>query len=290
MPTETSVLATPKFRRYGGEKPFYLSKGVVTEDGKPKVSVTRWDADYALRHVEKTAQLPSLYESHTAAAQDPELRQSIFSSPAEWQRTLILNPNAPTDTPEYVLMDADNSQAVLQPSDKPRSLNPVKVHREGERNIVVVNVFDVLFPLKNGRYNPEDLDQTTGFLTRADPHGQYRIWFGSKARLYASFLCWDGVVDCSWGPADSDERVGGFRGVSTGNLPAELLDVEEPGVFDDGKDKEEAGAGVQQQEINPQKEIGKERVALLGELDAMEAYHMDGLKRVAASRRRLQGL
>ena len=236
MPTQTSVLAIPKFRLYAGEKPFYLAKGVVTEDGKPKVSVTRWDADYVLRQVEKTAGLPSLYESHIAAAQDPELRQSIFSLPAEWQRTLILNPNAPTDTPEYVLMDADRNQAVLQPSDTPRSLNPVKVHKEGERNIVVANVFDIHFPLRNGRYNPEDLDQKTGFPKQLDPKGRYLIWFGSDSRLYASLLGWDGNVIWDWGPAGSNECVG-FRGASTENLPAELLDVEEHEI-DVGEEKD----------------------------------------------------
>ena len=223
MPTETRVLATPKFRKYGE---FYLAKGVVTEDGNPKVYVTRWDADYVLRDIEKSAGLPSLHESHIAATQDKEIRKSIFSFPAEWQRTLILNPNAPTDTPEYVLVDADRNQAVLQPSDKPRSLNPVKVHREGERNIVVANVFDVIFPLKNGRYNPEDLDQTTGFLTKTDPNGQYAIWFGSDSRLYAVILGGDGDADCDWGPSRSNDYVG-LRGRSTGNLPENLVESED---------------------------------------------------------------
>ena len=80
-------LEMPKMRRlvYADGSPFYLSRGVVTEDGKPKVSVTRWDADYVLRQIEKqkgvpegTLSLPTLYESHEGAKQDTEINGTIF--------------------------------------------------------------------------------------------------------------------------------------------------------------------------------------------------------------------
>ena len=217
--------------------------------------------------------MPTLYELHAGAKQDPQVRQSIFSYPAEWQRTFILNPNAPTDTQEYVLMDADKNQAVLQPSDKPRSLNPVKVYREGDRNMVVANVFDVPFPLKGGRYNPEDLDQTTGFPKQLDPKGQYGIWFGSDSRLYAVFLFGYGVAHCRWGPSDSHGSVG-LRGRSTGNQGSEILFESEVDV-------------LQARLENLEKERRDERVALLGEIDRVEAHYVDGLQQLRALKEKL---
>jgi len=231
MQTEAPVLATPKFRRYTSPKgEFYLASDIVTDNGKPKVYVRRWNADSVLRSIETqypapegSIQLPTLSDSHTAAEQDEEVRDSIFSRPSEWQSTLILNPNAPAETQEYVLMD--DEQRVLQKSRKPRSLNPVKRYQEGDRQIVVANVFDIPFKLQNFRYNPEDLDPETGFLRKLDPNGKYGVWFGDKDRLYAVILRWNGDADCVWEPGYPIEAVG-LRGRSTGNLPAELLESE----------------------------------------------------------------
>ncbi len=217
MEAETA-LVLPKFRTYGeGDRAFYLAKGLVTENNQPKTSISRWDSEQVLRELEKqygvpegTLRLPSLYESHTAARQDPEVRQSIFSWPAEWQRTFVLNPNGQTETPKYVLMD--DQEKVLQPSGKPRSFNPIRTYIEGDKNIVVANVFDIPFDLVDSRYNPEDLDPT-GFLERLNPQGQYGIWFGSNPSLYAVILREDGRANCLWEPSASRGFVG-LRGVS----------------------------------------------------------------------------
>jgi len=93
METQTSVLATPKFRRYSdhNDRPFYLSKGVVTEEGKPRVSISRWSIDAAYRELERANRIPEgslrpekLYESHRASSQDPEAHNTTFSAPAKW--------------------------------------------------------------------------------------------------------------------------------------------------------------------------------------------------------------
>ena len=233
METTTPSLALEKFRRYSdhNDRPFYLSKGVVTENGQPKVSISRWSIDAAYRELERAAKAPegsirpqTLYESHTAAKADPDLNKSIFSFPAEWQLHLILNPNAPTETDQYVLRDADGKP--LQSSRTPRVLNPVRRSKDGERQIVEANVFDLPFELKDGRYGPEMLDPESGFLKEAPKaKGPYSIWFGSENRLYASVLLWHGDAHCGWGPSGSDDDVW-FRGASTGNIPVELLEPE----------------------------------------------------------------
>ena len=255
MPTQTPVLSLGKFRRYvdAGGREFYLSKGVVTEDGQSINPTSRWDADYVLRQVERqkgvpqgTLALPTLYELHTVVKQDSEVRQSISNTPilSEWVRTLILNPNAPTETRKYVLMDADKNQAVLQHSNTPRSLNPVKMYKEGRRNIVVANVFDVPFDLKDGQYNLEMLDPETGFLKQAPKSkGPYKIWFNSNKMLCASVLNWsfdfsDDVQVLDWsfdlegdvhfncgGPSSSHDDVG-LRVSSIENLPESLVESE----------------------------------------------------------------
>jgi len=239
MTAETPTLATSKFRKCtspAGE--FYLASGVVTENGKPKVYVSRWGADNALRELEtqysspkSSIQLPTLYDSHIAAEQDNEIMDSIFSFPSEWQSTLILNPNAPPDTENYVLMD--DQERVLKKSEKPRSLNPIKIYKEGEKNVVVANIFDVPFKLQDGRYNGlENLNPETGFFSFTDKplsEGRYGLWFGSDERLYAVILYVNGHTNCCWEPTGSAINVG-FRGRFTGNrgqeLPESLLESE----------------------------------------------------------------
>ena len=227
MPKTASTSALPKFRKYTSDNgEFYLSSGVVLEGGRPRVSVTRWNADYILKELavqsklqEGSLQLPNLYQS---------FRGDRTSSVAEWQSTLIVNPNAPTVTEEYVLMDAD--EKVLAKSETPRSLEPTKRHKEGNKEIVVANVYDIPFTLKSeSKYNPEDLDAETGFLKGLNPRGKYVIWFGSEEKVYAAVLYWDGCVSCNWGPRGS-RGVVGFRGVINSQsanvkleLPVELI-------------------------------------------------------------------
>ena len=96
MGAETPILETPKFRRYispAGE--FYLATEVVTENGNPKVSVSRWAADSVFREMEARYSAPegsiqsrTLYDSHFAASQDEDMRESILDFPAEMQSTL----------------------------------------------------------------------------------------------------------------------------------------------------------------------------------------------------------
>ena len=110
-------------------------------------------------------------------------------------------------------------------------LNPVRRNLDGARQIVEANVFDLpfklTFKLKNGRYDPEMLDPESGFLNQAPKsEGPCDIWFGSDPILYASILNWNDNVYCYWEPWDSLGYVG-FRGASTGNIPAELLESEE---------------------------------------------------------------
>ena len=145
--------------------------------------------------------------------------------------TIILNPNAPTETDQYVLRDADGKP--LSPSNTPRVLNPVRRNIDGERQIVEANVFDLPFKLKDGRYDPEMLDPDSGFLKEAPKtEGPYGIWFGSENKLYASILRWSGYVLCHWVPSHSRDFVG-FRGATSvlgsgsSVLPPELLENEE---------------------------------------------------------------
>jgi len=236
MPTQTQALETRKFRKYtssAGE--FYLATGMVTENADPKVRVRRWDADKVLRDIktqysnpkgfpEYSIQLPTLYQSHTAAKQDSEMHDSIFSGPAEWQSHLILNPDAPPETDEYVIKDLNRNGSTLETSSKPRLINPIEINKDNKKHIVTANVFP-LFDLEHGKYDPEDLDPENGFLKKLNPNGQYRIWFGKDNRLYAMLLDWDGVASCDWSPGGSSDIVG-LRGCSTGNLPTELLESE----------------------------------------------------------------
>jgi len=158
-----------------GEEFYYLSGGVVTENGKPCVGISRWDAGRRLLDMRNkyhgffSPRLPTLYQSHRAAEEDPEIRESVFSFPAEWQRNLALNPGAPGETEEYVLIDNDSGQ-VLEPSSRPRLINPV-MEFGSPQTIVRVHMFDIPFEMEreNSRYNPEDLDPETGFIGKTGP-------------------------------------------------------------------------------------------------------------------------
>jgi hypothetical protein len=210
----------PKFRgftyRDGKEETFYLSKGPVLEGGKPAVDVTWWDGEDVLRGIEKKYRgqefsigKPTLYESFRAAELDREVHDTIFASPAEWQRHLILNPNAPAETDAYVIMDTDKN--VIGKSGKARNIIPVRTYKDGKRHIVEADVFDIPFRLKDGGFSPEDLSPETGFLTKQPSKGEYTIWFGGGERLYAAILDWGGDVNCDWEPGDSGERPGAPR-------------------------------------------------------------------------------
>ncbi len=229
METATPTLETPPFGRYmDGKRKFCLFKGPITEDSIV-ISCNRWRADRILDDAvrqygveEGTVRLPKLIEYWKAVEQNPRARQSILPKYGEYLLHLILPAGARTVTPGYVLKNEDGK--TLRPANRARLLNPTGIQRDRRKKIVQATVFDLPFELREGRYDPEMLDPESGFLKEAPKsEGHYGICFGSENRLYASFLHWNGLVCCSWGPSVSDAGVG-FRGASTGSLPNDLLE------------------------------------------------------------------
>lgn len=278
MVTKTSM---PKMRSFTlPDRTTYLSKGVITEKGKPKVSISWWATDYVLREIEKlynlpegSIQLPTLYESHRAAEQDPEIHESVFKWPAEWQNHLILNPDAPTETDVYVLKDINRNEKTIEKSKTPRNLIPVNRHRDGNREVVITKVFDIPFKLIDGRYDTEDLDPETGFLTKLNSNGKYNIWFGEDERLYPALLSWPGHALCGWEPGRSPADVG-IRGRSTGNIPPELLESKTD-VLRTKLERVEAGHR-------------KEMDALYNELKEVEEHYKSGLQKLQTLEKKLK--
>ena len=93
LASRKSTIDMSQMRRfaYADGTSFYLSKGVVTEEGKPRVSISRWSIDAAYRELERANRIPEgslrpekLYESHRASSQDPEAHNTTFSAPAKW--------------------------------------------------------------------------------------------------------------------------------------------------------------------------------------------------------------
>ncbi len=229
MVTQTTTLAIPLFRRYeDGKRVFYLSTGLVTEDGEP-VICNRWNADRVLNKIVSqygrqsgTVTLPKLRDYWTAVEHRPRARKSIFSDYKEHLLHLILPAGAKTETGAHVLKNEDGR--TLRSVNRARLLNPIETVRDGRKKIVRATVFDLPFQLKYGRYDPEMLDEESGFLKEAPKsEGSYIIQFEEQNRLYASFLDWGGDVDCNWEPSSSYANVG-FRGASTGNLPEKLIE------------------------------------------------------------------
>ena len=289
--TEAPILALQKLRRYAtpqGE--FYLPVGAVTRNGQPLVNVTRWDADRVFDEAKRqysrhdwSLQPESLYQSWSAAKQDPIAKQAIFIFPAKWQSHFVLPSNTPTETDEYVLRVGPEGKALLH-SGTPRLLNPTQRFREGDREIVVGTVFDLPFKLEGGFYNVlEDLDPETGFLKQVRPNGQYSVWFLNDERFHASFLNWDGNVYCGREPSNSYGRLG-LRGVaSTRNVPPELLESEVDVLV-----VETEADALPPNPHEPEKQKGDRRSELLARLVAIEAHYRDGLRQLSGFRSELE--
>ncbi len=221
MEKTSSGLVIPETREFSylsGGKPvtYQMSVGKATEDGKPRVKITRWQAQRLLK--ERGYRLPRLQETWEAALQNKEIQDSLLTWPAEWQTELILTPGAPVETKTYLLKDADRGEADLSVSHIARVLVPVSEEYEEGRQIVRANVFDIPdYKPDEFRYNPENpktWDPETGFFNfnGFDPEGRYFAFFPSGEYLHAVNLNWSGFADCTWRPEDSDDLLG-FRGV-----------------------------------------------------------------------------
>ncbi|MBI4164025.1 MAG: hypothetical protein HY512_04125 [Candidatus Aenigmarchaeota archaeon] len=276
---EAPVLVLQKARKYTlprGE--VYLHNGAVTRDGQPLVNVTRWDADRVFNEAARqyagkgfSIQPESLHESWSAAEQDPDARDVLFTYPAKWQSPIVIPSNTPTETEVYILRADGKALPLLG---KPRIINPTQRFKEGDREIVVGTVFDLPFKLSNGFYNGlEDLDPETGFLKQVRSEGKYRVWFSDDGKLHASVLSWGGDVICGWEPSDSDVHVG-LRGRSTGNVPPELLESEVD--------------VLKYQLARERRERAEERQTFVGRVEEVEAYYRSGLEQLEQLKAGLQ--
>ncbi len=208
---------------------FYLSENPLFRKGEPKGYVSRWNAEHVLRALEeehgieeKSLDLPTPYESLELKQ---ELRDLKGTYPGEWQRNLIISPNAPTETDDYVIMGTGGK--VIRITKKARNIIPVSIYRDGKRHVVEADVFDIPFRPRNGRFNPEDVSTDTGFLAkRPGKLGKYSIlfsnYFDERETIFAMYL-FSYYLNCAWGP----DHVANYTGLRVGSrkkIPSGLME------------------------------------------------------------------
>ena len=188
-------IALPKIKWFsypneGQDVVYGLSRGYITEDGKPK-EVSRFGAEALLRIIEDlarmpygTLRLPRLKE--IATADDDELRRlSIVHT-----NHLILDPSWRPETSGYSLFDSGKQDSQFTASGKHLLLNPRSIEYRGvpEETVIHGEFHDPpegIDKWSGQRYRNEDIDAKTGFIGKFCQEGDSVFWVHDrKEELY----------------------------------------------------------------------------------------------------------